>query len=221
MTPWLIPRSGWTAGASACGCYTCMRTPMTSQARVRPPRRSTSPRGLTSWWRPAPGASPARSSTRRWTGPDVLANIGEIRRQEMARAREILGVAAGLARLRRLRAARGGDPLPPLPEGWLRADRAGRRGGPVGQDHPAVPASRDDHLRRERRRIRTSRPRHVHQVGVAAFDAAGDPDDTPTLARPGSRSSSTTRSPSTGTGRSRWIGRWSRGASSRRTPSGS
>ena len=39
--------------------------------------------------------------------PDVLANIGEIRRQEMDRAREILGIAAGLARLRRLRAARG------------------------------------------------------------------------------------------------------------------
>ena len=39
--------------------------------------------------------------------PDVLANIAEIRRQEMDRAREILGVRAGLARLRRLRAARG------------------------------------------------------------------------------------------------------------------
>src|SRR5215469_5912546 len=48
--------------------------------------------------------------------PDVLANIGEIRRAEMERAREILGVRqewlgfvdSGLPE---------GDPLPPLPEG--------------------------------------------------------------------------------------------------------
>ena len=48
--------------------------------------------------------------------PDMLANIGEIRRQEMDRAREILGIEqvwlgfvdSGLPE---------GDPLPPLPDG--------------------------------------------------------------------------------------------------------
>ena len=48
--------------------------------------------------------------------PDILANIGEIRRQEMDRAREILGIRqvwlgfvdSGLPE---------GDPLPPLPDG--------------------------------------------------------------------------------------------------------
>ena len=39
--------------------------------------------------------------------PDVLENIAEIRRQEMERAREILGVTPGLAGLRRLRLPRG------------------------------------------------------------------------------------------------------------------
>ncbi len=59
--------------------------------------------------------------------PDVLANIAEIRRQEMDRAREILGIQqawlgfvdSGFPE---------GDPLPPLPDGCFAA-RARRGGG--------------------------------------------------------------------------------------------
>ena len=39
--------------------------------------------------------------------PEIKADITTVRRAEMARAREILGVRAALPRLRRLRAARG------------------------------------------------------------------------------------------------------------------
>ena len=39
--------------------------------------------------------------------PEVRENLARIRREEMARAREILGVQPGIPRLRRFRAARG------------------------------------------------------------------------------------------------------------------
>ena len=82
--------------------------------------------------------------------PEIEANIAEIRRDEMDRAREILGVRqhwlgfvdSGLPE---------GDPLPPLPEGCFALvplEEAIRAAGPRG---PRVPSARDDDLRRERR----------------------------------------------------------------------
>jgi mycothiol S-conjugate amidase len=109
--------------------------------------------------------------------PGVLENMAEIRREEMARAREILGVRqewlgfvdSGLPE---------GDPLPPLPEGCF---------GLVDPDVAAEPLVR---LMREFRPhvVLTydenggyPHPDHVmcHRVSVAAFDAAGDPDRYP------------------------------------------
>ena len=106
--------------------------------------------------------------------PGVLENMTEIRRAEMERAREILGVRqawlgfvdSGLPE---------GDPLPPLPEGCF------------GLVDPAVAAEPLVRLMREfRPHVVVTydeeggypHPDHVmcHRVSVAAFDAAGDPD---------------------------------------------
>ncbi len=114
--------------------------------------------------------------------PDVLANIGEIRRQEMAHAREILGVDqewlgfvdSGWP---------DGDPPPPLPDGCfatLPLDVAAR---------PLVEV-----VRRFRPQVMTTydenggypHPDHVmcHRVSVAAFEAAGDPEAYPGVGEP-------------------------------------
>jgi len=114
--------------------------------------------------------------------PEVLADITEIRRAEMDRAREILGVRqawlgfvdSGLPE---------GDPLPPLPEGCF------------GLMDPAVAALPLIRLIREfRPHVVTTydenggypHPDHImcHQVSVAAFDAAGDPEQHPELGEP-------------------------------------
>ncbi len=109
--------------------------------------------------------------------PEVLANLPEIRREEMARAREILGVEqrflgfvdSGLPE---------GDPKPPLPEGSF---------GLVPLHEAAAPLVR---LVRDFRPhvILTydesggyPHPDHIktHQVAVEAFEAAADPDRYP------------------------------------------
>ena len=52
--------------------------------------------------------------------PEIAANLVEVRRQEMDRAREILGVRAGVAGLRRLRVSRGLPGRGPRPAArWL------------------------------------------------------------------------------------------------------
>jgi mycothiol S-conjugate amidase len=114
--------------------------------------------------------------------PEVRANITEVRRAEMARAREILGVRqewlgfvdSGYPE---------GDPLPPLPDGCF---------GLVDPQTGAEPLVR---------LIRTFRPHVVttydeyggynhpdhkmcHTVSVIAFDAAGDPDRFPGTGEP-------------------------------------
>jgi mycothiol S-conjugate amidase len=106
--------------------------------------------------------------------PDVLANISTIRREEMDRAREILGVRqdwlgfvdSGWPE---------GDPKPPLPEGCF---------GLVPVEEAAEPLVRL--IRDFKPHVMTTydenggypHPDHVmcHQVSVAAFEAAGDPD---------------------------------------------
>ncbi len=114
--------------------------------------------------------------------PEVLENISEIRRDEMARAREILGVRqewlgfvdSGLPE---------GDPLPPLPEGCF---------GLVDPQTGAEPLVRL--MRSFRPHVVTTyderggypHPDHImcHNVSVVAFDAAGDPDRFPGTGEP-------------------------------------
>jgi mycothiol S-conjugate amidase len=114
--------------------------------------------------------------------PEVLADITEIRRAEMAKAREILGVQqawlgfvdSGLPE---------GDPPPPLPDGCF---------GLVDPADGALPLIK---LMREfRPHVVTTydetggypHPDHImcHKISVVAFDAAGDPDEHPELGPP-------------------------------------
>jgi mycothiol S-conjugate amidase len=114
--------------------------------------------------------------------PEVNARIGEVRRAEMERAREILGVRqvwlgfvdSGLPE---------GDPLPPLPDDCFATvplEEATEALVRVIRDfRPQVITTYDesggyphpDHVR-------------VHDISVAAFDAAGDPDRFPGVGEP-------------------------------------
>jgi len=114
--------------------------------------------------------------------PDVLANIAEIRRQEMVRAREILGVTqdwlgfvdSGFPE---------GDPPPPLPAGCF-ADL------PLATEVEALVRL----MRGFRPHVVTTydenggypHPDHVrcHEVSVAAYAAAGDPGVSPGTGEP-------------------------------------
>ena len=109
--------------------------------------------------------------------PDVLANIAEIRREEMARARDILGVHqvwlgyvdSGLPE---------GDPLPPLPEGSFALgdldEEVGRLVRVVREFRPHVMTTYDE-------KGGYPHPDHVrcHEISVAAFAAAADPEAYP------------------------------------------
>ena len=74
--------------------------------------------------------------------PDVRASLPRIRREEMDRAREILGVRqqflgfvdSGLPE---------GDPLPPLPGGCFALQPLAGGGGAAGPAGPRIPAARD------------------------------------------------------------------------------
>jgi mycothiol S-conjugate amidase len=114
--------------------------------------------------------------------PEVQANITQIRAEEMERARQILGVRqiflgfvdSGLPE---------GDPLPPLPEGCFAA-------GDLEEQTEALVRV----VRRERPHVMTTydenggypHPDHIrcHEVSVAAFEAAGDPDRFPDAGPP-------------------------------------
>jgi mycothiol S-conjugate amidase len=114
--------------------------------------------------------------------PDVLANMAEIRRQEMDRAREILGIEqvwlgfvdSGLPE---------GDPLPPLPEGSF-----------ATLDLDVATAPLVKLIRSFRPHVLTTydenggypHPDHIkcHQISMAAFDAAADPARFPELGEP-------------------------------------
>ncbi len=77
--------------------------------------------------------------------PEVHGRIHEIRRDEMAKAAEILGVEhhwlgyvdSGLPE---------GDPPPPLPDDCFAARAAGGADGGAGEGDPRVQAARADHL---------------------------------------------------------------------------
>ncbi|HEX8508700.1 MAG TPA: mycothiol conjugate amidase Mca [Propionibacteriaceae bacterium] len=111
--------------------------------------------------------------------PEVLENLAEVRRQEMEQARQILGVEqvwlgfvdSGLPE---------GDPLPPLPEGSFAT---------VDLEEAIVPLVKL--IRSFRPHVLTTydekggypHPDHIrcHEVSVAAFEAAADPDRFPEL----------------------------------------
>src|SRR5438128_5186030 len=113
---------------------------------------------------------------------DIVADISAVRREEMARAQSILGVKhhwlgfvdSGVPE---------GDPLPPLPDGCFALV-------PVEQSAEALVTV----MREFRPHVVTTydenggypHPDHVmcHNITVAAFEAAGDPDAYPELGAP-------------------------------------
>jgi mycothiol S-conjugate amidase len=114
--------------------------------------------------------------------PEVWENISEIRRQEMAAARAILGVEqawlgfvdSGLPE---------GDPLPPLPDGCFALQEvevaAEELVRVMREFRPHVVTTYDENGG-------YPHPDHImcHKVSVAAFDAAGDPERHPQAGPP-------------------------------------
>jgi mycothiol S-conjugate amidase len=114
--------------------------------------------------------------------PDVRANLTEIRRAEMDKAREILGVQqrflgfidSGLPE---------GDPLPPLPDGCFALMPLEKAARPlveaVREFRPHVMLTYDENGG-------YPHPDHIktHQVAVEAFEAAADPDRYPDCGEP-------------------------------------
>ena len=114
--------------------------------------------------------------------PDILENITEVRRQEMERARDILGIRqdwlgfidSGWPE---------GDPKPPLPEGCFALvpleESTERLVRLIREFRPHVLTTYDE-------RGAYPHPDHIrcHEVSVAAFEAAADPDRFPDAGPP-------------------------------------
>jgi len=114
--------------------------------------------------------------------PEVHGRIAEVRRDEMAKAAEILGVEhtwlgfvdSGLPE---------GDPPPPLPEGCFALgdidEQVGRLVAVIRELRPHVLVTYDE-------RGGYPHPDHIrcHEISVAAFDAAADPDRYPDAGDP-------------------------------------
>ena len=114
--------------------------------------------------------------------PDILENITEVRRQEMERARDILGITqhwlgfvdSGWPE---------GDPKPPLPEGCFALvpleESTERLVRLIREFRPHVLTTYDE-------RGGYPHPDHIrcHEVSVAAFEAAADPDRFPDAGPP-------------------------------------
>jgi mycothiol S-conjugate amidase len=114
--------------------------------------------------------------------PEVVADIAEIRRAEMTKAREILGVEqswlgfvdSGLPE---------GDPLPPLPEGCFALQDVDEAAGAlvrlIREFRPHVITTYDENGG-------YPHPDHImtHKISVIAFDAAGDPARFPEAGQP-------------------------------------
>src|SRR5215211_7979612 len=115
--------------------------------------------------------------------PDILANIADIRRQEMDRAREILGVTQVWLGFVDSGLPEGDDP-PPLPESsFARTDIAVAAAPLVKvirsfRPHVLTTYNESDGGYRH--------PDHVmcHKISVAAFEAAADPNAYPELGEP-------------------------------------
>jgi mycothiol S-conjugate amidase len=114
--------------------------------------------------------------------PEIKANLPAIRRAEMDRAREILGVRqefmgfvdSGLPE---------GDPLPPLPEGCFALTPLETAARPLVE---AVRRFRPHVLLTYDESGGYPHPDHIktHEVAVRAFDAAADPDAYPGTGEP-------------------------------------
>jgi len=114
--------------------------------------------------------------------PDVKADLPRIRREEMAQAREILGVGqrflgftdSGLPE---------GDPKPPLPEGCFALTSLTEAAAPLVQ---AVREFRPHVILTYDENGGYPHPDHIktHQVAVEAFEAAADPDRYPGRGEP-------------------------------------
>jgi mycothiol S-conjugate amidase len=114
--------------------------------------------------------------------PEVWERLPQLRMEEMARAREILGVEqewlgfvdSGLPE---------GDPLPPLPEGCFALVPTEEAAAPlvelIRRFKPHVVTTYDE-------RGGYPHPDHIktHEISVHAFDAAGDPERYPDLGEP-------------------------------------
>ena len=114
--------------------------------------------------------------------PDVLANIAQIRRQEMERARDILGVRQDWLGF----VDSGwpdGDPKPPLPEGCFGLMDPAEAALPlvalIRAFKPHVVTTYDE-------RGGYPHPDHIqcHKVSVLAYNAAGDPAQYPEAGEP-------------------------------------
>lgn len=114
--------------------------------------------------------------------PDVAGNITEVRRQEMERARDILGITQDWLGF----VDSGwpdGDPKPPLPEGCFALvpleEAVERLVRLIRSFRPHVVTTYDE-------RGGYPHPDHVrcHEVGAAAFEAAGDADRFPDAGEP-------------------------------------
>ena len=114
--------------------------------------------------------------------PDVWQNIATIRREEMERAREILGVRQAWLSFVDSGYPEG-DPPPPLPEGCFGLLPVEEAAGPlvalIREFRPHVVTTYDEDGG-------YPHPDHVmcHKISVAAFDAAGDPDRYPDAGEP-------------------------------------
>ena len=114
--------------------------------------------------------------------PEIRADLPGVRRAEMARAREILGVQqrflgfvdSGLPE---------GDPLPPLPEGCFAVQPLETAAAPLVQ---AVREFRPHVILTYDENGGYPHPDHVmtHRVSVEAFEAAADPDRYPGTGEP-------------------------------------
>jgi mycothiol S-conjugate amidase len=114
--------------------------------------------------------------------PEIRASLPDVRRAEMEKAREILGVEqrflgfvdSGLPE---------GDPLPPLPEGCFALQSLEVAAAPlvaaVREFRPHVMLTYDENGG-------YPHPDHIktHQVSIEAFEAAGDPDRYPGCGEP-------------------------------------
>jgi mycothiol S-conjugate amidase len=114
--------------------------------------------------------------------PDVVANLSEVRRQEMERARQILGVRqdwlgfidSGFPE---------GDPTPPLPEDCFAVQpvevAAERLVALIRSERPHVVLTYDE-------KGGYPHPDHVmtHMISMEAFEAAGDPERYPGTGEP-------------------------------------
>ncbi|ADH65547.1 MULTISPECIES: mycothiol conjugate amidase Mca [Nocardiopsis] len=114
--------------------------------------------------------------------PDIRENIAQVRREEMERAREILGVQQEFAGFVDSGLPEG-DPLPPLPEGCFATLPVEEGAAPLVESirrfRPHVILTYDENGG-------YPHPDHImtHKVTMHAFDTAGDPDAYPDAGDP-------------------------------------